>query len=300
MELRHLRYFVAVAETGNFTRAAELSFVAQSALSQQVAALEKELGNQLFHRTSRAVTLTEAGAVLLPLARRILGDVELAKMEMDALAGVQRGKLRLGLIQTAGTEVDVIGVIGAFHRRYPGIEFDITDRPSGPLVAGITAGDLDVAVVGLGAAELPEGVGYLSLVVEPLVAIVAATSPLAARDRLTVPELVEAGTFIQFTRTSGLRQQVDNAFIRAGLPPAESFELGHVRDMVRMAGSGVGVTIVPRADAVDAQKSGQTSFAMIALADAEALHPVGLIWNRARFSPAAAAFVEEFRATVHR
>src|SRR3954447_21126043 len=105
MELRHLRYFVAVAETSNFTRAAELSFVAQSALSQQVAALEKELGNQLFHRTSRAVTLTEAGEVLLPLARRILADVELAKMEMDALAGVQRGKLRLGLIQTAGTEV---------------------------------------------------------------------------------------------------------------------------------------------------------------------------------------------------
>ena len=86
MELRYLKYFLAVAETGNFTRAAARCLVAQSALSEQIARLETEVGMPLFARTSRAVRLTAAGEVLVPLAQRILADVDMAQAELDALA----------------------------------------------------------------------------------------------------------------------------------------------------------------------------------------------------------------------
>src|SRR5580658_3924177 len=107
MELRYLRYFLAVAETRNFTRAAAQCFVAQSALSEQIARLEVEVGTALFARTSRTVRLTAAGEVLVPLARRVLADVELAQAELDALGGLRRGRLRLGLLQAAASGMDL-------------------------------------------------------------------------------------------------------------------------------------------------------------------------------------------------
>jgi len=140
MELRHLTYFVAVAETENFTRAAAQCFVAQSALSQQVARLETEVGALLFARNSRSVRLTEAGEVLLPLARRILADVDNAQAELDALRSLRRGRLRLGLLQSAANPVDQIAVIGAFHESYPGIDILVTDETSSAMVEAVGAG----------------------------------------------------------------------------------------------------------------------------------------------------------------
>src|SRR6201995_3032119 len=106
MELRHLRYFLAVAETQNFTRAAAQCYVAQSALSEQIARLEAETGAQLFVRTSRTVRLTAAGEALVPLAQRILADWETAQAERDSMACRGRGRLRLGLMQTSGWALD--------------------------------------------------------------------------------------------------------------------------------------------------------------------------------------------------
>lgn len=295
MELRHLRYFLSVAEHLNFTRAAAENFVAQSALSQQIAALEREFGSRLFHRSSRSVALTEAGRVLVPLARRILRDVELARMEMDDLAGVRRGTLRLGLIQSPATSVDIIDVMGDFHDRYPRIEFEITDAPSEEMAASVASGDLDLALVGLDAADLPPGVDGLPLAVERLVAVVAADSPLSGRKLITVPELVETSQFIHFTRGSGLRRRVEMAFARTGVPPAGSFEMGQILDMMRLAARGVGVTIVPHTDVLEAERASGIPFSVIPLADHEAVHPVSLAFDPGRLSPAAAAFVSEVR-----
>ncbi|MFC9431366.1 LysR family transcriptional regulator [Streptomyces sp. NPDC056987] len=295
MELRHLKYFVSVAESLNFTRAAARNFVAQSALSGQIAGLERELGVPLFHRNSRSVSLTEAGRVLLPLAQRILADVDIARMEVEALAGLRRGTLRLGLIQTPATSVDVIDVMGEFHRRHPGIEFAISDAPSGRMVAAVAAGTLDVAVVGMEASELPQGVESLPLAVEPLVAVVAADSPLAGRGLVGIPELVDGVQFIHFARESGLRRRVEAAFARAGIPPVGSFEMGQIHDMIRLAARGVAVTIVPHTDALEAERTGDTPFSVVPLADHDAVHPVSLVYMPARLSSAAAAFVEEFR-----
>ncbi|MFE5563409.1 LysR family transcriptional regulator [Amycolatopsis japonica] len=295
MELRHLNYFLSVAESLNFTKAAAQNFVAQSALSQQIAGLEKELGSKLFHRSSRSVTLTEAGRVLVPLAQRIVRDVEITHMEMDALAGVRRGTLRLGLIQTPATSVDIIEVMGDFHHRYPDIEFAITNGPSEPMAAAVAAGTLDVAVVGLDAGDLPAGVDGLPLAVERLVAVVAEDSPLTGRKLVAIPELVDGVQFIHFARGSGLRRRVEAAFLRTGLPPEGSFEMGQILDMIRLAARGVGVTIVPHTDVLEAERTAGPPFSVIPLADHDAVHPVSLAYTSARLSPAAAAFVEEVR-----
>src|ERR1700753_518035 len=218
MELRHLRYFLAVAATRSFTRAAAQCYVAQSALSEQIARLESEVGAQLFVRTSRTVRLTAAGEVLIPLAQRILADVETAQAELDALAGLRRGRLRLGLIQTSGGPLDLAAVLGDFHRRFAEIEFEVTSEPSTGMVTAVSAGTLDLAIVGLAPDDIPAGLERQLATRDPLVAGVGPRPPLAGRGRTGLPELTGGGAFIGFRRGSGIRRYVDAAFIRAGVP----------------------------------------------------------------------------------
>jgi len=300
MELRHLRYFISVAETRNFTKAAAQHFVAQSALSQQISRLEAELGSALFFRNSRTVALTEAGEVLLPMAKRVVADADNAKMEMDALVGLKRGTLRLGLIQTPATSIDIIEVMGDFHQRHPGIHFQISAGTSTEMAEAVSGAALDAALVGLEPSEAPAGLHCIQLALEPLVAVVSARSPLAGRRRIALPELIEHGQFIHFTRGSGLRGRVEAAFARAGVPPHASFEMGLITDMVRLAARGVGATIVPRSGLVSVGEGevGGMPFAAIGLTDDEARHPVSVVYDPARFSSAAAAFIDELKLHI--
>lgn len=180
MDLRHLRYFLAVAETRNFTQAAANCYVAQSALSQQIARLEKDVGAQLFSRTSRSVRLTAAGELLEPLARRIFADVDNAQAALDALSGLRRGRLRLGLVQTRASLVDLVEVMADYHARHPGIDFHVTNAPSSEMAAAVLAGDLDIAVVGLAPRQLPDGLDHTVLADDPLILIVPPTTPWRA------------------------------------------------------------------------------------------------------------------------
>src|SRR5580692_4384461 len=112
MDVRQLEYVVAIAEERNFTRAAQRCHVAQSALSHQVARLETELGTKLFERTTRSVRLSEAGQTLLPHALRVVRDLDDARAALDGLAGIVRGRLRIGMSQTASRALDLITLIG--------------------------------------------------------------------------------------------------------------------------------------------------------------------------------------------
>jgi DNA-binding transcriptional LysR family regulator len=297
MELRYLRYFLAVAETGNFTRAAAQCFVAQSALSEQIARLEAEVGAPLFARTSRAVRLTAAGEVLVPLAQRILADVDIARAELDALAGLRRGKLRLGLIQAAASAIDLAAVMGDFHRRFPDIEFEVRSEPSVAMVAAVAAGSLDLAVIGLSGASLPSSLRHELLAREPLVAVMAVGHPLAGRETVDVAELVEGRQFIHFRRGTGIRQQVDAMFARAGVPVHAGFEVGQVQDMISLAAHDVGVTVVPRSEASSRVRVGRGSdeFRTARLSDATAVHLVSVVYDADRLSPVGAAFLDVVR-----
>ncbi|HEX4814755.1 MAG TPA: LysR family transcriptional regulator, partial [Nonomuraea sp.] len=142
MQLHQLAYFVAVAETRHFTQAAERMRVAQPSLSKQVKALETDLGAPLFTRARGNVTLTPAGEALLPLARRMLADADTARQEVAQLAGLRRGRVRLGATPSlcAGLVADALA---RFHRAYPGIELLVEEGGSRDLVRALARGQLD-------------------------------------------------------------------------------------------------------------------------------------------------------------
>lgn len=313
MELRHLRYFTAVAETLSFTQAAADCRVAQSALSQQIARLEKDVGAELFTRSSRQVRLTEAGAVLLPWARRLLADAEQAQQDVDALAGLRRGRLRLGVIQTVNSAVDLAATLADYRARHPGIELSVSSDTSAALLAAVHEGALDLALIGLGAERIPPGLEHRVLDEDRLVAVVAAHHRLAGRRHVDLAELA-GDEFIWFSRGTGLRSAVEAACARAGLTPGRHLEVGLIGEMVRMAAHGLGVAVVPGsavaglvgvepADAsssalsdVQSDPSRTTAWAsapagVLRLTDPEAVHRVAVVHRADRLSAAAAALL---------
>nr|MDT0523747.1 LysR family transcriptional regulator [Streptomyces sp. DSM 41633] len=146
MHFQQLTYFVAVAETLHFTRAAEAVHVSQPSLSQQIRALETELGAELFSRARGNIALTDAGEALLPLARRILADAETARQEVQELVQLRSGRVRLGATPSLCTGL-LPDVLRAFHDRHPGVRLLLEEGGSHDLVRQLARGALDLARV---------------------------------------------------------------------------------------------------------------------------------------------------------
>jgi DNA-binding transcriptional LysR family regulator len=291
MDARQLEYFVAVADELSFTRAAARCHVVQSALSYQIARLERESGVTLFDRTSRSVRLAPGGEVLLPRARRILAELEIAGAELTALAGVQTGRLRLGVIGTTSQAEPVVErALVEFHRRHPLVEITIADSGSAHMAEQIRSGDLDLALVGLFADQVPTDLSHRLMTVEPLVAISvvgSAAGQLPAGRALRLAELSEAGSFVEMRAESGLRRQVDAAFARAGVQRSIAFELSSSDNVVRFVALGFGTALVPRSAA-----AGRPNLRVFPLMDPLAQHPVSLIHRAPQPSaPSARAFL---------
>jgi DNA-binding transcriptional LysR family regulator len=288
MDLRQLEYVVAVAEERSFTRAAARCHVVQSALSAQVARLERELGVTLFHRTSRSVRVAPAGELLLPHARLLLHGAEVARAELNAFSGVITGRLRLGMVGTAGHGAPFVEqTLLSFHQRHPAVEIAVQDTGSRHMADLVRAGDLDLAFVGLFADQVPSGIVHHLLADEPLVAVVTATHPLAGCAAVSLGELAAAGPFIDMRGESGLRLQVDAAFDRAGVERTVVFELGTSDAVVRFAGLGFGAALVP-ASAAD----GVADVVVLTVEDPAARHPIGLVHRSpAPSTPSGRAFL---------
>src|SRR5882724_2267168 len=145
MEIRQLRAFVAIADAGTFTAAAQQVHVTQAAISMQIRQLENELGAKLFVRAPRRVVLTEAGEQLLQRARQILRDHDAAVDEVAELAGAERGRLRIGSASAVVTTDVLPKLLKEVRRRHPGAEVMVASGTSEALVQQILAGELDVA-----------------------------------------------------------------------------------------------------------------------------------------------------------
>src|SRR3954454_11080716 len=141
MELRQLEYFVAVVEEQSFTRAAARVLVAQSGVSAQVRRLERELGVELLRRSARRVTVTEAGAAVLPFARDALAAVAGVRSAVEELTGLLRGHVSIGMI-TAGPAVLLADVLAGFHAAHPDVEITLTESDSDTLLARVRSGEL--------------------------------------------------------------------------------------------------------------------------------------------------------------
>lgn len=262
MNLDQLRSFAEVARTGHFTRAAERLHLAQPSLSRQIATLEAELGVNLFHRARGNVSLTSAGERLLPFARRMLADAETARNEMAELAGLRRGRIRLGATPTLCTSL-VSDVLVEFQSRYPGIDIEILERGSRSLIAALAEGLLDLALVvtSVSSAAARTVLDRESILGERLVVVssVAYPDPFARegdtqdgrthgavelRDLANVPE-------IMFPENYDLRVAVDAAFRSANLTPRVAVAGVEMDAALRFAERGIGVAVVPAMVAVD-------------------------------------------------
>lgn len=294
MDVRQLEYFVAVAEDLSFTRAAARCHVVQSALSYQVARLEREHGVTLFERTSRSVRLAAAGELLLPRARAVLGELATARAELAELAGVITGRLRLGMIGSAGQAAPVVdATLAAFHLRHPAVEIVISDSGSRHMAEQVRAGDLDMAFVGLLADQVPADLVHRILADEPLVAVVSGP-PSPEGTTADLAALAAEHAFVEMRAESGLRRQVDAAFARAGVERRIAFELSTSDAVVRFVRLGFGPAIVPHSAATRAD-----DLDVLALADAAARHPIALVHRApAPSAPSARAFLDLLAVTL--
>jgi DNA-binding transcriptional LysR family regulator len=295
VEIRHLRYFIAVAELRNFTKAAQASFVAQSALSQQISRLEHELGTPLFVRGKRGVSLTPAGELLLPHARRVVADESWARAEVRSYLGLEKGRLSIGLIQTSTSAVDLVEPVAEFYRSHPGIDMRIVNQTSTAMIDGVRQGTLDLAVVGVGLDELPDAVDGRSLATDPLVGVLSPSAASGLAGPVSVLDLLSRGRLIQFAPGTGIRRHVDAALRRAGAEPESSIEMFQASDMVSFAAHGLGVTIVPgtlaRSSAARLASLGQAC-EVLGLTDPLAVHPVTVVTDPARLSVTAREFLQ--------
>jgi DNA-binding transcriptional LysR family regulator len=283
MELQQMRYVVAVAETNSFTRAAERCLVVQSALSHQIARLERELGARLFERTSRRVRLTPAGEAFLPAARQCLDAAERAASEVAAAAGEVRGRLAVGLIPTVAA-VDVPAALRDFRRQYPHVRISLRVGASDDLTQQVRQGTLDVAFLGLPTTAHPRGVAVHELARDRLVAVVAPDHPLAGEPVVALRRLASE-VFADLPAGTAGRVQSDLAFSAAGLDRDVAFEVTSPDLIARLVGQGLGVAMFPSAYAP--QLAGVVT---VEVTDAPARVEY-VIWSRFGRTPAATAFL---------
>ncbi|MCO5969680.1 LysR family transcriptional regulator [Actinoallomurus soli] len=243
MELRHLEYFLAVAEEAHFTRAAERLHLAQSGLSASIRALERELGAPLFVRSTRRVELTEAGRALLPEARRALAGVAAARNAVAAVQGLLRGTLRIGAEQCLCV-VDLPALLSRFRSVHPGVEIRLRQTGSAHLVEEVRGARLDLAFVAT-AEEPPVGVALTPIATEPMMLVCHPGHRLTARDAVDWSQL-EGESFVDFHADWGARQVTDRAFEAAGLRRRVALEVNDVHSLLDFVGADLGVALVPR------------------------------------------------------
>ncbi|HTX46762.1 MAG TPA: LysR family transcriptional regulator [Solirubrobacteraceae bacterium] len=286
MELRQLRYLVALAEERNFTRAAEREHIAQPALSQQIRRLESDAGVTLVERTTRRVALTEAGELLAVRARRILAELDAARADLAALTGIQTGHVLIGAIHTMGP-VDLSLALGAFHQQHPGVELTVREEASEELAELLRVDELDLAFLSVTERIESHGIGLHPLVTEELVAIVARNHRLGGRRRVRMAELA-GERFIAFREGARLRELLITAGHAAGFEPEIALESNESQLIRRLVARELGVAIVPRSDAgTDPELSVAT------LVEPPLTRDITLAWREGRrHPPATAAFID--------
>lgn len=283
-----MRYVVAVAETRNFTRAAEHCDVVQSSLSHRIAGLERELGVKLFARTSRRVELTSAGEAFVTAARECLAAADRAAADAAAATGVVRGRLAVGVIVTTAA-VDVPELLQRYRARHPQVRVDLRSGRSDALAAAVRDGKLDIAFLGLPESQRPTDVEALALDHDKHALLVPAGHPLAGTPQVTLRQIADE-TFVDFVSGTPARAQSDQAFAAAGLTRDVAYEAGVVELITRLVARGLGVALLPSAF-ITPLAAADPALALIPVADGPRRIEY-LIWSRFNPSPATRAMLK--------
>ncbi|MCK9922143.1 LysR substrate-binding domain-containing protein [Frankia sp. AgPm24] len=244
MQLHQLAYFVAVAETRHFTRAAQRMHVAQPSLSQQVRSLEQELGAPLFNRARGNISLTAAGETLLPLARRILADTETARQRVHELLDLRHGTVRLGATPSLCTGF-LPDVLRLFHQRYPGIRLLVEEGGSRDLIRDLAGGDLDLALIILPLQSSDPALATSPLIRESLVLVTSRDEPPLVTGRPLYVADLRDHPLVMFRRGYDLRDATVTACREAGFDPTFAIEGGEMDAVLGFVAAGLGSAVIP-------------------------------------------------------
>ncbi|MGO6995606.1 LysR family transcriptional regulator [Rhizobium leguminosarum] len=245
MELRHLRYFLAVAEEGNFTRAAGKLGIGQPPLSQQIRDLEREVGAALFHRVPHGAELTAAGTAFLGEAKASLAAAEKAKLAAQSANRGETGRLSLGFTASSAFNPVVSTTIRRFRARWPEVQLSLTEMNTLALMQKLERGELDATFM-RPSLDDPTGIRLRRLPDEPMVIALPASHPLAQRSKLPLAALADE-PFILFPRLVGLSlyDDVVLACRKAGFELTVAQEAPQISSVVNLVAADLGVSIVP-------------------------------------------------------
>jgi DNA-binding transcriptional LysR family regulator len=246
MELRHLRYFIAVAEEGHVTRAAERLGMQQPPLSQQIRALERELDAQLFRRKPRGVELTEAGRALLADARTIFAQLDHAVAATRRTARGEEGRLGVGFTSSAPFHPFVPRVIRAFREAFPRVALTLEESGTTELIDGLRHDRIDLAFIRTPVAD-PQGLTVHALLDEPMVVALPVGHPLAAGGGALALKALAGEIFIVYRRPSGpgLYDAIIAACRGAGFSPRVEQEAPRIVSTLNLVAAGLGLSLVP-------------------------------------------------------
>jgi LysR family hydrogen peroxide-inducible transcriptional activator len=275
MELSQLRYVAAVADAGNFTKAADRLDIAQPSLSQQIIKLEKELGHKLFHRLGRRAVLTEAGKVFLERARRILFEVEDATKELGDHPSLER-KITVGAIPTLAPYV-LPELITRCGKRFPNLQVNIREDFKPTLIRELLDGEIDMALVALPVVDPAIQVDVLWK--EPLMLVVGHGHPLASKAKVTGADLAQE-TFILLGSSSSLAAQVRSFWGDINFEPKIGSRCAQVATVKSLVGIGAGISILPRGAKTEDDKDW---LAYISLADSEPSREIAVLRHMQRY-----------------
>ncbi|MEG4799667.1 LysR family transcriptional regulator [Microcoleus sp. ARI1-B5] len=273
MELRHLRYFIAVAEELNFTRAAERLHMAQPPLSQQIQQLEAELGFQLFRRTKRTVVLTAAGQVFFEESQKILQQVDRAIQLGKQTSRGELGQLTIGFVSSAAHNV-VPAILQAFRTRCPAVKLELRELTTNEQLQQLREGQIDIGFVRPPIEE--DGINSEIVFREPLIVALPETHPWADRAFVQLREL-SAEPFILFPRSlaPGLYDPIVSLCQQAGFSPIVGQEAIQMQTIISLVAAQMGVAIVP-ASMQNFQRSGVV---YKSLPESTCIVAIALIWR---------------------
>jgi DNA-binding transcriptional LysR family regulator len=245
MELRHIRYFLAVAEELNFTRAAARVGIGQPPLSQQIKDLEVEIGAPLFRRLAQGAELTAAGQAFLDSIRPVLSQVERATLAAQRAIRGETGVLRVGFTASAAFNPVVPGAIRSFRRLYPGVDLSLEETNTTRLIAALRSGELDVVFLRPGSAG-SEDFQLRILSEEPMIVVLPASHPAAESAEIDLGQL-RAEPFILFPREVGttLFDTIIGACRAAGFYPVLEQTAPQIDAVVNLVAAELGVSLVP-------------------------------------------------------
>ncbi|MDC7834025.1 Hca operon transcriptional activator [Enterobacter hormaechei] len=275
IELRHLRYFVAVAEELHFGRAAARLNISQPPLSQQIQILEQQVEARLLARTNRSVSLTAAGKQFLADSRQILSMVEDAAARAERLYLGETGELRIGFTSSAPFISAVSQTLSSFRRNFPDVHIQTREINTREQISPLNEGSLDLGL--MRNTQLPDTLAWQVILREPLMAMIPRDHPLAAQHSVTLAELAkEPFVFFDPQVGTGLYDDILGLMRRYGLVPTIAQEVGEAMTIIGLVAAGLGVSILP----ASFKRVQLAEMRWVKIAEQDAVSEMWLVWSK--------------------